>query len=746
MKKIFLALFLVFPISLVSGHTLQDKPGTSIRVGVWNNPPIVLQDEGGQWRGIAIDTLRSIAELQGWQLEFVPGSFADHLKGLDNHQIDILTAIAYSDKRAQKYSFSRNALISNWGLIYTRTNSNIGSLLELEGKRVAVMRNNIHAAAFRELVEKFGVKLELVERENFSDVMESVRAGEADVGVANRLFGAVNANAYHLVETGIVFNPINIHYAAPHTRHKAILDTIDVQLNQFKADTHSVYYAALQRWMNQSIKPHFPDWLLWLVLGLFSIVMLMAGLAILLRRQVSARTRELQAEVDERRKTQVHLDRLAYYDPLTGLPNRVSFSETLKVAIASACRRDYKLAVLFIDLDRFKTINDSLGHDAGDKLITHVAQRLKGCLRDEDTINRFGGDEFVAILPGIIDISNIDLVCKRMLRSMRAPFDIGVTDVYSSASIGVALYPDDDDTSDSLLQDADVAMYHAKEQGGNNYQFYNAEFTNRVRNRLSLETRLRHALERDELRLHYQPIFNIADQRPVGVEALMRWEDPERGLVPPDSFIPLAEETGLIVPLGEWVLEHACAQVREWDDQGLSPLRLAVNVSSRQFEHNKLLATVARALRNARLDPQRLELEITERMFLNISDKVAEVFDKLKSEGVELSIDDFGTGYSSLSYLKQLPIDTLKIDRSFIRNIPDDKSDAQIASTIITMAQGLGLDVVAEGIETEQQFNFLAALGCGRGQGYYMARPQPAEDLARWLRNDAPLAATAHNR
>jgi len=257
---------------------------------------------------------------------------------------------------------------------------------------------------------------------------------------------------------------------------------------------------------------------------------------------------------------------------------------------------------------------------------------------------------------------------------------------------------------------------------------------------------LRHAIERDELRLHYQPIFRLEDQCPVGVEALMRWEDPERGLVPPDSFIPLAEETGLIVPMGEWVLEQACNQIRAWEDQGIGRFCVAVNVSSRQFEYNKILPTVTWALRNAGLDPQQLELEITERMFLDQTDMVADVFDKLKQAGVKLSIDDFGTGYSSLSYLKQLPIDTLKIDRTFIRNIPEDKDDVQIASTIISMAHGLGLDVVAEGIETEQQLSFLTALGCGRGQGFLIAKPQPAEEVASWLQNNSALPKASSNR
>lgn len=733
MKRIVLSLFLALQLGLAYGNFLDDTTGAVVRVGVWHNPPVILQDQDGEWRGIAIDTLRYVAEQQDWKLQFVPGTFADHLKALDAHQIDLLTGIAYSDKRAERYAFTSEPLISNWGMIYARPDANIHSLLDLKDKRVAVMRNSTHTRAFNELADKFGVKFEPVVCDNYGDVLESVRRGDADAGIVNRLFGAVNANQYRLIETGIVFNPINIYYASPLGEHSALLSGIDKSLVALKLDRGSVYYQALQRWLNQSRSVYLPNWLRWSGVALFVVLMVMLGVTLLLRKQIALRTRELQIEVDERRKTQVLLDRLAYYDSLTGLPNRLSFSNTLKSAIASAQRRNHKVAVLFVDLDRFKTINDSLGHDAGDKLIVQVAERLASCLREEDSINRFGGDEFVAVLPNVVNVTNVDLVCERMLKSMHEPFDIGVTNVYSSVSIGVALYPNDDSTTDGLLKDADVAMYHAKGQGGNNYQFYNAEFTHRVRDRLSLETRLREALNRDEFVIHYQPIFCLRKHVPTGVEALIRWQDPERGMVPPDDFIPLAEETGLIVAMGEWVMRNACLQIKAWEEAGLGSLHLAVNVSSRQFEGNELLSTVSRALRNARLEPQRLELEITERMFLKLTGKVADIFSSLKAEGVQLSIDDFGTGYSSLSYLKQLPIDTLKIDRSFVRDIPEDKDDAQIASTIITMAHGLGLGVVAEGIETDQQYEFLSKLGCDRGQGFHMAKPMPVEEFARWL-------------
>lgn len=732
-KLIFTFLFLALSTQ-TNSHSLVDTPSQVIRVGVWKNPPVVLQDQKGNWRGIAIDVLKTIAVQQGWTLEFVPGTFAQQLKNLQQHRIDLLVSIAYSDKRALQYTYNRTPLLSNWGVVYARADANINSLLSLEDKRIAVMRNNIHDKAFRGLVKNFSLKPSFIEYDNFSDVMKNIDAGIVDAGVANRLFGALNAEKYHLVETGIIFNPINLHYAAPHATHKPILDVIDKHLLIMKADKNSIYYGALRQWMNIGSHNALPNWVPWLASGLFSAVLLMMVLTVLLRRQVARRTRELQVEVDERRIAQERLDRLAYYDVLTGLPNRVSFSENLKLAIATARRRNAKIAVMFIDLDQFKTINDSLGHDAGDQLIMHVAQRLKVCLRDEDTLNRFGGDEFVAILQDVSELGGIGQVAERMLNCLRAPINIGVSEIYTSISIGIALYPADDLTVDGLLKNADAAMYHAKAQGGNNYQFYNSELTQRVRNRLDLETRLRHALNRDELRLHYQPIFDLDTRQPVGVEALIRWQDPENGLIAPDNFIPFAEETGLIVPFGEWVLNQACMQLRAWEDQGLGELRLAINISSRQFEHNRLHPTVQSALQNSRISANRLELEITERMFLNITSNVSNTLNKLKSEGVGLSIDDFGTGYSSLSYLKQLPIDTLKIDRSFVSNIPTDKDNMQIVSTIISMSQGLGLKVVAEGIETEEQLKTLNAWGCHCGQGYYMARPQPVDEVTAFLK------------
>lgn len=735
MWKLVVTLSLLFVgFSQLTAHEYTDTGRPLLRIGVWNNPPLVLQDADGQWSGISIDVLKSIAAEHGWKLTLVPGSFSEHLENLNDHKIDLLTSIAYSSTRAEKYAFTQQPLISNWGLVYAQPGSKIGSLIDLDGKRVAVMEKNIHDTAFRSLIEKFGVRVTIIEKASFRDVMMSVQNGEADAGVVNRLFGATNASKYELVETGIIFNPINIHYAAPRNGHNDILQVIDEELVAYKANPESIYYQAIQRYMHILPKSQFPSWFVWLVIGLLGSLLLMLFINMILRKKVAVRTRELQIEVDERRQAQEWLDRLAFYDTVTGLPNRVSFYENMKVAIAGAKRKGLKVALLFVDLDRFKTINDSLGHDVGDELIVHVADRLRGCLRQEDMINRFGGDEFVAILPNIDDIINIHEIAGRMLESLSSPIDVGVAEIYTSASIGVALYPDDDLSSEGLLKNADIAMYHAKAQGGNNYQFYNEDLSKHVHKRLSLETRLRQALENDELILHYQPIIELSTQKPVGVEALLRWEDPERGMIAPDEFISVAEETGIIIPFGEWVLEQACAQLKQWQDQGLGKLCLAVNVSVRQFEHHRIHESVINALNKSGLDAVQLELEITEGIFINVKKNVRDVLEKLRGEGVSLSIDDFGTGYSSLSYLKQLPINTLKIDRSFVKDIPDDKDDMQIANTIMMMAHGLDLDVVAEGIETEEQLQFFTRRGCTRAQGYFIARPQPPEEVELWLR------------
>jgi diguanylate cyclase (GGDEF)-like protein len=432
---------------------------------------------------------------------------------------------------------------------------------------------------------------------------------------------------------------------------------------------------------------------------------------------------------------------VATHDALTNLPNRVLFNQSLDRALALARRHNRRLAVLFIDLDRFKLINDTLGHDAGDALLTEVARRLTGSLRASDTVARLGGDEFVVLIEEVADPATIIDIAQKLIHSLGEPMTLSGHEYRMTASIGISSYPDDAEDVQGLLKNADIAMYRAKEQGRNNFQFYSARMNVHSVERLTLESGLRRALERDELVLHYQPKIDIRSGRVTGVEALVRWQHPEQGLVPPVRFIPVAEETGLIVPIGQWVLQSACRTHRAWSAAGLPHLRMAVNLSARQLLHVDLVKEIGGLLGRTGCDPGCLELEITESMVMQNPARAVELIHELKELGIAISIDDFGTGYSSLAYLKRFPIDSLKIDRSFIHDLPRDPGNMAITRAVIGMAHSLKLTVIAEGVETREQLDFLRGHECDEMQGFYFSKPVPAEDLAALLA--APAAKEA---
>ena len=450
--------------------------------------------------------------------------------------------------------------------------------------------------------------------------------------------------------------------------------------------------------------------------------------------------------VIQRKHTEERLHYLAHYDPLTGLPNRVLFTDRLRQAIIEASRHERLVGVVFLDLDRFKTINDSLGHGVGDLFLKAVAERLAGCVRAGDTVARLAGDEFTLILADMGHMGHAARVAQKILDGIAHPFHIAGHELYASASLGITLYPPDEHNIEGLLRNADVAMYRVKERGGNGYEFYAADMTSNAQARLALENALRRALDRKEFELHYQPLVDLDSGRIKGVEALIRWRRPEHGLVPPGEFIPMAEETGLIVPIGEWVLRTACRQYHEYNPVDGPPLRLSVNVSPRQFGRGEILNLVTKILDETGFDPGQLDLEITETLLMQNAEAVLEVMHELGALGVHFSIDDFGTGYSSLSYLKHLPIGRVKIDKSFVNDIPVDPNDAAIVSAIISMARSLGLKVIAEGVETEAQLEFLRARGCDAIQGYYFSRPVPIGELARMLKEGKSLPSAGHNR
>ncbi len=423
----------------------------------------------------------------------------------------------------------------------------------------------------------------------------------------------------------------------------------------------------------------------------------------------------------------------AHHDLLTGLPNRVQFSDRLPAAISSARRHQQMLAVLFLDLDRFKTINDTLGHAIGDQLLQYVAERLTDCLREGDLVARWGGDEFTLLLPDIIELDDVTTIAQRILSALKPAFHLEGHELYITSSIGIALYPHHGKDVPTLLKHADAALYRVKEQGRNSYQLYTPDINFQASELLALENRLHHALARREFVVHYQPQVNIHTHQVGCVEALVRWQHPEIGLISPGTFIPLAEENGLIVPIGEWILQTACAQNKLWQDQGLPKLRISVNLSARQFQQPNLVEQVAKALADTGLDPQYLELEITETMVMQNVTFASDMLQSLRKMGVQIAMDDFGSGYSSLAYLKKFPLHTLKTDQSFVKDLAAGSEDAAIISAILTLGRGLNLTVVVEGVETQTQLDLLRSLHCTEIQGYLFSPPLSAELATQFL-------------
>ena len=435
----------------------------------------------------------------------------------------------------------------------------------------------------------------------------------------------------------------------------------------------------------------------------------------------------------ERKRTQERLAYLAQYDQLTELPNRSLFNERLTASIQQAQRHNRNMVLMFLDLDHFKDINDTLGHSAGDKLLKDVAKRLQHCVRAEDTIARLGGDEFTIIMNEVHHRQDSATVAEKILDTLSHPFVLEHEEVFVTTSIGIAGYPRCGKDPETLIRHADTALYRAKSEGRSNYQFFESEMNQAVTERMNMINALRHATKRDEFFLYYQPLINARTGEVYGMEALLRWQHPERGLIPSSEFIPLLEETGLILSVGEWVLHEACRQNRIWQEAGLGPLIVSINLSVRQFHKRNLVDVVTSAIDEAGIDPQQVQLEVTESVLLDRSHSANKILARLGDKGIKLAIDDFGTGYSSLSYLKQYPFDTLKFDRSFIQGITNSDNGAAIVASVINLGHSLGMTVVAEGVESQQQLTILHDHKCDQFQGYLFGYPMSAESSTRWL-------------
>lgn len=442
---------------------------------------------------------------------------------------------------------------------------------------------------------------------------------------------------------------------------------------------------------------------------------------------------DIVRDITERKRTEEKLHRLAYYDPVTDLPNKKYFSEYIIKVLEEAKDNNKKIAVLFIDLDRYKKVNDTMGHLIGDKLLKGAADRFKTLLNDSVFAARVGGDEFIFIQSNLNSAEDAADLAYTILNLIKAPFKFDNEEIHITTSIGISIYPDHGKDALTLMKNADMSMYRVKNNGRNNYEFYIPSMNKEAYEEIVIENSLHHALENDELVLYYQPKFNALTGQVIGMEALVRWQSPKLGLVPPGKFISLAEETGLIVQIGKWVLKNACSQIKAWQDMGYPPLRVAVNLSVRQFEENNLIEVVEEILKDTKLEPQYLELEVTETMAMKNMELIVKTLRKLKDKGIHIALDDFGTGYSSLKYLRNIPVDTLKIDRSFINDINSNPSYSAIIDAIIDIAKKLKLGIIAEGVETQEQSNFLIEKKCYEMQGFLFSKPVTKEEFENIL-------------
>ena len=821
-----------------------------VRVGIYPNEPKLLLDQNSRPSGILGDLLNEIARREGWTLAAVSCQWQQCLELLQAGEIDLLPDVAYNEARAQTLDFHKVPSLYSWSQLYSQPGVRLESMLDLDGRSIAVLEGSVQQSYLRDLLDSFGLKAQLVSVSSLMQGFELVQVGQADVVVANQRFGDFHAPRFDLIATPIMFQPAQLFYATSKGHNAELLDAIDRHLQDWQNTPGSLYYQTLQRWGGEQPRLLIPQGVWW-ALGSLSLLLLMAvSGAVLLRRQVAEKTRKLQSserrlntildsveayiyikdpdlryqyanrkvcelfgqpreqvigktdeyffdidtaaklhendrrvlslgerveaeeinrsldgdeehafisiklplrnaqgqiyalcgistDITEHKRNLEKINQLAFYDPLTGLPNRRLLLDRLQLALAKHDRGLQQGALLFIDLDNFKDLNDTLGHDMGDQLLLQAAARLSQHVRSQDTLARLGGDEFVVMLEGLSSdpmrtARQVEVVGNKLVQALAAPYDLKGHSHISTASIGVALFPDGECNVDDILKRADLAMYQAKAAGRNALRFFDPNMQAEVSARARLENDLRQSLGAGHFVLHYQPQVGAHGQL-LGAEALVRWQHPERGLVSPGEFIPLAESTGLILPLGRWILQAACEQLVAWGGQPqMSHLSLAINVSARQFHHPDFVDEVLAILAETGANPSRLELELTESQLVEDVEGLISKMLQLKAHGVRFSLDDFGTGYSSLNFLKRLPLNQLKIDQCFVRELLDHPSDAAIVRTILALGSNLGLAVTAEGVETQEQRDALLRMGCQKFQGYLFAQPGPAEILQHW--------------
>ena len=824
---------------------------TSIRVGVFANPPKLVLDQQLEISGIYGDLLRAIAREEGWHLEPVACHWAQCLDWLQQGQLDLLPDVAHTAERESRFDFHTEPVLHSWSQVYAPSGHLLRSPLDLDGLNIAVLADSAQLHYLQDLAAGFDMMPQFKAVASEQEAFAETRDGQAEAAVVDQLFGDFYAPAYHLQGSSIMFQPSRLYFAAPRGQHADLLARIDHWLAQWQADKHSIYYDTLRHWGGRASRTQLPTWLVMGFAASVLVLSMLAGFVLLLRRQISSRTQALatsearlqgvlasveaciynkdvelrytyinpflcqtlerseaevlgrrdadffsteeasrihdydrqvlatgersvqeetlhlpgqseprtflsvrvplkrddgsiwglcgvSTDITEQRRQLEQIHQLAWYDSLTRLPNRRLLLERLERAVALAQQEHRDGAVLFIDLDHFRDLNDALGHAAGDELLRQVAERLTQRMTERFTLARFGGDEFVLLLEGLEAsreqaVVEVEQVAQTVLERLQEPFALQAHWHRGDASVGISLFSDRQAEAEGLIRNAELAMTDAKAGGSGCFRFFDPSMQAQVQRRAELEAGIRQGLAEGEFELWYQPQYD-REQHLLGLEALVRWRHPERGLVSPGEFIPVAESTGLIVPLGDQLLEQACRQLVAWQGHPvLGGVKVAVNISARQIQMPEFVARVAEVLQRTGAAAGNLELELTESMLVQDVEQTIDKMLCLRALGVNFALDDFGTGYSSLIFLKQLPLDKLKIDQGFVRDLLTDANDAAIVRTIVALGQSLDLAVLAEGVETRAHCDALAAMGCYEYQGYCFSRPLPVADLERHL-------------
>lgn len=834
--------FFIIAALLLSIFSSNSHASRTLIVAHEQNHPMASTNKDGKSQGILIDVLDEVARREGWEIIYKPCLWAKCMEALERGDADLLVAIAYTPERAKKYSYNSHTVISNWGLLYSRPDKKIETYSDLNGKRIAIVKNDVYCTEFMRLLQQFNIKCDIVYADNFKDIFSKITTGEVDAGVANRFFSLLNERNFKVKATQIIFSPVSVQVAAPLGRNADILKAFDRQLEDMMKDRNSVYHASLRRWLGiESAGYRIPRWLIWAGVSLLGGAIILSAFVWLLKMEVRRKTYELRklttaveqsansviitdtkgmieyvnprfckitgykpeevlgqrpsilksgnqssdiyanlwktitsgeewsGELSNKkkdgtifweicsiapvrdnngatthyvaikeditaRKTQEEiLTWQASHDTMTGLYNRFYLETQLSSKLMRINRDTEQLSVMLLNIDNMKFVNDTFGHDFGDQLLKLISIRIKECTCNESIVSRFIGDEFVICTPAMPIDANSCHLAQKLKEKISAPFVVDGAEIIMTVSIGVATYPDAGENVDCLIRNAETAMYEAKKQGRNTFVCFSEEFSGRVQHRLILDARLHKALEHDEFSLHYQPQINSRSGIIKGVEALLRWTPADMQPVSPIEFIPILEESCLIVSVGTWVIHEACSQMVRWQQCGFPQLKVSVNISAVQLQRSDFADTVKTILKDTGLDPSLLCLELTESTLMIDTAQTIMKLHQLRQLGVTLSLDDFGTGYSSLSYLSRLPVQELKVDQSFVKRINMTHTDTAVVNTIVAMAQELGLELVAEGVETEEQKEHLMERGCETTQGFLYSRPLTPQKLQEFV-------------